>query len=205
MIELQQQLSFIIEIDQLKHVLRKSILVNGERVENSAEHSWHLAMMAMILQEHANEPVDVNRVIKQVLVHDIVEIDAGDTYAYDEDGHNDKEEREQQAAERLFGLLPGPQRDELMALWHEFEARETPEAKFANAIDRVMPLIHNIESNGTQWKKYRITRPQVEKRMAPVKEGSIALAKYVDDLLDQAVADGLLEAGQIPPPVSGGG
>src|SRR5690606_13001631 len=140
---LQAQLAFLLEIDRLKRILRRTSLVGGDRRENSAEHSWHLAVMAMILAEHANEPVDALHVLKMLLVHDIVEIDAGDTFAYDVQANQDKEAREQAAAERIFGLLPADQRDEIRAMWEEFDARVTPEARFANAMDRLMPALQN--------------------------------------------------------------
>ena len=189
---LERQIGFIIEIDRLKTVLRRTMIARGDRPENSAEHSWHLAMMAMVLAEHAEEKVDVARVIRLVLVHDIVEIDAGDTYAYDEVGNAGKAVREQQAAARLFGLLPADQRDDLLALWREFEARTTAEARFANALDRVMPLIHNVLTGGAQWEQHGVVLSQVQKRMAAVKDGSEPLARYVEGLLARAVADGLL-------------
>lgn len=189
---LERQLTFILEIDRLKAVLRRSLLLDGQRRENSAEHSWHLAMMAMVLSEHANEPVDQLHTIKLVLVHDIVEIDAGDTYAYDQVGHADKYERERKAADRIFGLLPTEQAVELAALWEEYELQQSQEARFALALDRLMPLLHNYFSGGFTWRENRITRSQVEERMSPVSAGSEALASAVSAILEEATASGLL-------------
>jgi putative hydrolase of HD superfamily len=189
---LSRQLDFLIEIDRLKQVLRRSPLVDGSRVENSAEHSWHLAMMALVLAEYSNEPVDVNRVVKMVLVHDIVEIDAGDTYAYDTNGNQDKVERELRAADRLFGLLPADQTRELRDLWDEFEARRTAEARFANALDRLMPLLHNYLNEGRVWQANHVTADQIRRRMAPVAEGSAMLDNVVETVLIRSLDRGYL-------------
>ena len=189
---LAQQLQFILEIDRLKGVLRRSLLLDSHRRENSAEHSWHLAMMALVLAEHANVPVDLLRTLKLVLVHDIVEVDAGDTYAYDTEGHEDKVERERLAASRIFGLLPVDQAAELSNLWEEFEEQKTPEARFALALDRLMPLLHNYHTGGVTWRENRVTRAQVEERMAPVAVGSQALAEAVVAVVERATANGPL-------------
>ena len=192
-IRLQQQIRFILEIDSLKDVMRRSRLLSDDRFENSAEHSWHLAMLALILAEYANAPIDQARVIKMVLVHDIVELDAGDTYCYDEVGAQDKEEREQRAAERIFGLLPSDQRDELRALWDEFEAGVTPDARFANTLDRVMPIMHNLFTGGGSWIENGITRSQVLQRNGPVKDGSDTLWQIVETIIEVGVARNLLQ------------
>jgi putative hydrolase of HD superfamily len=184
---LQQQLAFILELDKLKQVMRRSYLANGERLENSAEHSWHLALMALVLAEHANEPVNVGRVIKMVLIHDIVEIDAGDTFFYDDVGAQDKAEREQQAAERIFGLLPAGQGDELMALWQEFEARLTPDARFANTLDRLMPVLHNYYSRGKGWQENEVRPDQVLPRLAHMQDGSETLWQVAQDVIMDAI------------------
>lgn len=189
---LARQLQFILEIDKLKAVLRRSLLLDSHRRENSAEHSWHLAMMALVLAEHTNEPIDLLRTLKLLLVHDIVEIDAGDTYAYDADGQAGKDERERLAAVRIFGLLPVDQRDELIDLWEEYERQETPEARFALALDRLMPLLHNFHTGGVTWRENRVTIPQVEERMAPVAVGSDALGRAVSAIVEQAITSGLL-------------
>lgn len=185
-------MQFILEIDKLKAVLRRSLLLDSHRRENSAEHSWHLAMMALVLAEHSNESIDLLHTLKLLLVHDIVEIDAGDTYAYDSDGHAGKDERESMAAERIFGLLPVDQGEDLLNLWEEYERQETPEARFALALDRLMPMLHNFHTGGITWRENRVTIPQVEERMAPVEVASDALGRAVSAIVEQAVASGLL-------------
>ena len=189
---LARQLQFILEIDKLKAVLRRSLLLDSHRRENSAEHSWHLAMMALVLAEHANEPIDPLQTLKLLLVHDVVEIDAGDTYAYDADGHAGKSERESLAAERIFGLLPVDQGELLLKLWEEYEGQETPEARFALALDRLMPMLHNFHTGGITWRENQVTIPQVEKRMAPVAVASDVLGGAVSAIVEQAIASGLL-------------
>jgi putative hydrolase of HD superfamily len=186
---LANQLRFILEIDRLKSVYRRTYLVDGTRSENSAEHSWHLALMAMVLAEHANKPLDVGKVIRMVLIHDIVEIDAGDTYIYDEQG--DKAEREQQAATRIFGLLPPDQEREFRELWEEFEGGETPEARFASALDRFMPQLHNYHTQGRSWKEHGITAERVLSRNVEIAGGSLTLWEFTQTLIEQAVAEGL--------------
>lgn len=186
------QLQFILEVDKLKDVLRRSLLLGSQRRENSAEHSWHLAMMALVLAEHANQSVDLLHTLKLVLVHDIVEIDAGDTYACDADSHTGKEVRERAAATRIFGLLPANQAEEMSRLWEEYEEQESPEAIFALALDRLMPLLHNYHSGGVTWRQNRVTKSQVEERMAPILIGSEALADVAAAVVEQAVSTGLL-------------
>ena len=187
---LARQIAFLLEIDKLKSILRQTYLVNEPRYENSAEHSWHLAMAALILAEHANEPVDPLRVLKMLLVHDIVEIDAGDTYVYGV--QTEKAALEQAAAERIFGLLPEDQRDEVRGLWEEFEARETPDAKFAAGLDRIMPILHNYHTEGHSWRKHGIARSQVLARNGHTAEGSEVLWKYILTIIDDATAKGYL-------------
>ncbi|MYC95438.1 MAG: HD domain-containing protein [Caldilineaceae bacterium SB0661_bin_32] len=189
---LARQLQFILEIDKLKEVLRRSLLLDSRRRENSAEHSWHLAVMALVLAEHANEPIDPLHTLKLVLVHDIVEIDAGDTYAYDPDGHAGKVERERRAAQRIFGLLPADQAKELSGLWEEYEGQQTPESRFALALDRLMPLLHNYHSGGVTWRENRVTVEQVVERMKPVAISSDALGQAASAVIDQAMTSGLL-------------
>ena len=189
---LRQQMEFILEIDRLKGVMRRSMLVSGDRYENSAEHSWHVALMALLLAEHSNQPVDVLHMVKMLLVHDIVEIDAGDTYAYDERGKQSQAEREQAAAERLFGLLPPDQALDLKAAFDEFDALQTAEAKMANAVDRLMPLLHNYYSQGKEWRKHGITREQVIQRIGPVVDGSEALWAFAEEIIDKSVEKGYL-------------
>lgn len=190
---LLQQIEFIVEIDQLKSVLRKSLLMNRSRNENDAEHTWHLAMMAIVLSEHANEPqLDLLRVLKMLLVHDIVEIDAGDTFAYDIQAHDDKYERESAAAERIFGLLPSDQKEELLGLWQEFEQRQTPESQYAAALDRLQPLLHNYYTEGSSWKKHGVTSDMVLARNQHIESGSRELWNLARHIIEQSVQKGYL-------------
>lgn len=191
----EQQVRFIIEIDRLKHVFRQTLLMNGQRYENDAEHSWHLGMLVLLLSEHAAERnLDVLRVMKMVLIHDLVEIDAGDTFCYDEKGALDKDAREEKAADRLFGMLPADQRDELRALWREFEERRTPEAKFAAALDRFQPLLHNYNTQGAAWRKHGVTRDKVIARNRHIAEGAPELWRYASAMIEDAVKKGYLPA-----------
>lgn len=189
---LAKQINFILEIDRLKDVIRRSYLVGADRRENSAEHSWHLAMMAVLLAEHAREPVQLARVVEMVLLHDIVEIDAGDTYVYDPKGSEDKAVREQKAADRLFNMLPPDQAVRLMELWHEFEAMATPEAQFAATLDRLMPLLHNVHTKGRSWQEHGVVSSQVHERNRPGRPGSETLWAYGESLIDEAVKRGYL-------------
>lgn len=192
---LTRQLTFIREIDKLKTVARRTLLMDGSRYENDAEHSWHLAVMAMLLKEYGNTPeMDLVRVIKMVLIHDIVEIDAGDTYCYDEKGNIDKVSREKVAATRIFGLLPGDQQTEFNALWAEFEERVTPEAQFAAALDRIQPLMHNYYTNGVVWRNHGVTSAKVRDRNRHVGEGSRPLWEFAEALIQEAVKRGYLDA-----------
>ena len=188
------QLDFLREIDKLKGILRRTYLNDGSRHENSAEHSWHLALMAVILQEHAAERVDLSKVIRLLLVHDIVEIDAGDTFCYDEVGNRDKVKREQKAADRIFCLLPDDQSAEVRQLWDEFEEKSTPEARFANALDRMQPLLHNSATRGGSWREHGITRRQVEERNHVIGDGSPQLWSFAMSLLDEAEEEGYLRS-----------
>jgi len=194
MSRLNQQIQFILEIDKLKSVLRQTMLLTGERRENTAEHSWHIAMIAVTLAEYSNQPIDVAHVVKMLLIHDIVEIDAGDTFGYDVVGYEDKAAREQAAAARIFGLLPPDQRDEYQAIWQEFEARQTAEAKFANVADRLMPIMHNFHTEGNAWQRHGITKSQVIQRIKPMADGSEALWQFTETLINEAVEKGYLAA-----------
>lgn len=185
-----QQLAFIVEIDRLKSVLRRTWLCDHSRLENSAEHSWHLATMAVLLAEHAESSVDVSRVTRMVLVHDIVEIDAGDTYAYDDAANGSREAREQAAAERIFALLPEDQGTELRTLWEEFEARVTPDARYAAALDRLQPLLNNDRSGGGSWRSHHVTRAQVLERMQPIQDALPAFWPTVLEIVDRHCALG---------------
>jgi putative hydrolase of HD superfamily len=190
---LERQIAFVREVDKLKTIHRQTLLTDASRLENDAEHSWHLALMALILGEYADGGgIDLLRVIRMVLVHDLVEIDAGDTYCYDEAGYVDKARRETAAAERIFNLLPADQAGEIRALWDEFEAAETPEARFANALDRLQPLMHNVFTNGRMWQKHNITQSQVVDRNRKIADGAPDLWRFARNLIDQAVADGHL-------------
>ena len=189
---LQQQIAFVIEIDRLKQVLRQTQLMDASRRENSAEHSWHLGMMVLTLAEHAPEGVDLQRALHQVLVHDLVEIDAGDTFCYDVAGHDDKAQREQQAADRIFGLLPEETAQDLRQLWDEFEAQTTPTARFAASLDRIQPLLHNWQTGGGTWKQHHISRAQVMQRMAPVETGAPELWPFVLEVIEHCAAAGYL-------------
>jgi putative hydrolase of HD superfamily len=190
---LEEQLKFIQEIDKVKGILRQTVILDGSRRENDAEHSWHLATMAMILQEHAAEPVDLIKVIKMLLIHDLVEIDAGDTFAYDEVGALDKAERERKAADRIFYLLPDEQAREIDQLWTEFEVRETVEARYATALDRFQPLMHNYLTEGKAWRKHGIRKAQVINRNRQIAEGSPALWKVAKRMIDESVERGDLK------------
>lgn len=189
---LRQQIEFIVEIDRLKAVIRRSYLVGADRRENSAEHSWHLAMLALLLSEHASEDVDVLRVLKMVLIHDIVEVDAGDSFVYDGEQMNDKEERERAAADRLFGILPADQEQELRALWEEFELRQSPDARFAAALDRMMPLLHSYYTEARSWREHGVTYEQVVWRNSPIQAGSETLWDVAQTIINTAVTKGYL-------------
>ncbi len=189
---LERQISFLVELEKLKQVLRRTGPVGAGRRENSAEHSWQVALAALVLAEYANEPVDVAHVVRMALVHDIIEIDAGDTFAYDPVGYLDKEAREQVAAGRIFALLPPPQAAELRALWDEFEAGVTAEARFANAMDRLLPVLQNHRNNGGTWVEANLDRARVDARLSPIAEGSTAIWDYVCAVLDDAMAQGMI-------------
>lgn len=187
---LRRQLDFLVELDKLKLVLRRTRVVGESRHENSAEHSWHLGVMAAVLAEHAPAGLDLRRTVTMLLVHDVVEIDAGDTFAFDTAANADKEERERLAAERLFGLLPGDQAAELRGLWDEFEAQETPESRFANALDRFHALLQNTANGGGTWKEHGITRERILERMEPIREGAPPLWAHVLRVVDEVAGEG---------------
>lgn len=190
---LTQQIEFILEIDRLKNVLRQTLLTDGSRRENSAEHSWHIALMAIVLAEYAPAAADVLRAVKMLLIHDLVEIDAGDTFCYDVQGNQNKAEREAQAATRLFGLLPTEQGQELRQLWDEFEAQASATAQFAAALDRIQPFLHNRQTQGGTWRIHHITRDQVMKRMEPVATGTPELWDFVQQAIEDCVEAGYLK------------
>ena len=191
--KLKKQIEFIIIIDEMKNVLRRNLLVDGSRRENDAEHSWHLAVMAMILEEYSADKVDISKVLKIALVHDLVEVYAGDTFAYDVKGNEDKLDREIIAAEKLFGMLKDGQGDEIRALWDEFEAKETPESKYANAIDRLQPLILNYLTNGHTWKLGDVHSTQIYKRMDIIRTATPELWHIVEGIISTSIESGLLK------------
>lgn len=178
---LQQQFDFIEEIDKEKLIGRQTYISDGERKENDAEHAWHMAIMTVLLSEYANESIDVLKTITMLLIHDIVEIDAGDTYAYDEEGKKTQREREEKAAERIFGLLPNDQKEKFTSLWEEFEEGITPEAKFAHTMDHIQPLMLNAKTDGKSWVEHSVALSSILGRNANTKEGSKELWEYAKD------------------------
>jgi len=191
---LAQQIAFIVEIDKLKRILRQTLLTDASRQENSAEHSWHIALMAIVLAEYAPAGVNLFHAIKLLLLHDLVEIDAGDTFCYDVQSNENKVMREAQAANRLFGLLPEDQGGELRNLWEEFEAQRTGEARFATALDRLQPFLHNQHTKGGTWQIHGITREQVQRRMQPIEEGAPVLWSFVEKVIEDCVEAGYLRS-----------
>lgn len=192
MSRLEQQLDFLLEVDKLKNIVRQNYLADGSRKEDDADHSWHLALMCAVLSEHASEKIDVVKTMTMVLIHDLVEIDAGDTYAYDSEGNGSKRERELKAADRIFNLLPQDQAQEMRSLWDEFEERVTPEAKFAATLDRILPFLLNARSNGKSWREHNITFSQVMKRNEVTHEGSEILWDHQYKLMLEQVEKGNL-------------
>ena len=186
----EKQLAFILEADKEKNILRQTHLSGHGRQENDAEHAWHMAMMIYLLKEYANEPIDLAKTMMMALIHDIVEIDAGDTYAYDENAMASQAERERLAAERIFGMLPDDPRDELRGLFEEFEAGETAEAKFARTMDNLQPLMLNNSNEGGDWKEHQVTRTQVMKRHARNQLGSEVIGAYTKELLEENIRKG---------------
>lgn len=187
---LEQQLQFILEIDKVKKIIRQTPLSDASRKENDAEHSWHIALMAYLLQEYAQESVEVSKVMLMVLIHDLVEIDAGDTYAYDEEGAKTKDERERKAADRIFGLLPEDQGVYLKALWEEFEAYETAEAKYAHMLDNFQPLLLNDAAGGISWTEHQVKKSQIYKRNEKVEETSVTIWKCMQNKIDKHIQAG---------------
>ena len=186
----EKQLAFILEADKEKNILRQTHLSGHGRQENDAEHAWHMAMMIYLLREYANEPVDLAKTMMMAIIHDIVEIVAGDTYAYDEAGLATQQERERLAADRIFGLLPDDQRDELRALFEEFEALESPEARFAKAMDNFQPLLLNNVNDGGDWRTHHVTRTQIMKRQSKTRLGSVAISDYTNELIEYNIEAG---------------
>ncbi len=193
---LKKQMDFILEVDKLKNITRQTYLSSGERKENDTEHSWHLALMCALLAEHANEKIDVQKTMLMVLIHDIVEIDAGDTYAYDAQGNTTKRQREVAAADRIFHLLPEDQEAYLRDLWEEFEEAKTPEAKFALSLDKIQPVMLNDASGGRSWREHQVEVSKIMKRNEATPEGSQKLWDYAKELIDRNVANGNIIAGE---------
>lgn len=187
---LERQLQFVLELDKQKEIERQTYLASAGRREGDAEHAWHMAVMVFLLAEYANEDIDVLKAVKMALLHDVVEIDAGDTYAYDTEGNKTKKIREQKAADRIYGMLPEDQKTQLRALWEEFEAGQTPEAKFVNALDKVQPVLLNHASGGKSWQEHSIRKEQIIKRNERTPEGSRKLWEYSRSLIEENVRRG---------------
>lgn len=187
---LRKQMEFALEIDKEKNIFRQTHLSNHGRNENDAEHAWHMAIMAYLLREYSNEPIDIGKVMLMCLIHDIVEIDAGDTYAYDLEGQKTQKAREEAAKEHIFSMLPEDQKSELSSLFDEFEAYETPEAKFAHAMDNVQPLMLNDSNDGADWREHRVHSSQVYGRQSKTRRGSQKLYELVDQLIQKNIKKG---------------
>lgn len=187
---LQKQIAFIKEIDKVKSIFRQTYLADGTRKENDAEHSWHIALMAVLLKEYVSEDVDVAKVMTMVLIHDLVEIDAGDTYAYDSEGAKSKREREVKAAERIFGILPEDQGMYFRELWEEFEAYETPDTKYAHLLDNFQPLLLNDASGGRSWNEHGVHKSQIYKRNEKVQETSEEIWNTIQEVVESHIAKG---------------
>lgn len=190
---LTQQIEFLKKIGELVTIVRRTLIVDGSRRENDAEHSWHMATAAILLKEHAIEEIDICRTIEMALVHDLIEIEAGDTYAYDPAANVGREEREQLAADKLFGTLPADQAEYFRGLWDEFEARQSAESRFAAALDRVQSVILNYTAGGQSWVDHGVTAEQVRQRIAPVRDGSPTLWHYLNTVIDDSHQRGWLK------------
>ena len=190
---IKKQMEFSLEIDKVKNIFRQTHLSGHGRRENDAEHSWHIAIMAYLLKEYANEDVDIAKVMLMCLIHDIVEIDAGDTYAYDTENLKTQKAREDAAKERIFSILPTEQKEELIALFDEFEAYETPESKFAHAMDNLQPLMLNNSNGGSDWQEHQVSAEQVYKRQSKTKLGSEKLFEVTDKMIQENIQKGSLK------------
>ena len=193
-IRLDQQLKFTAEIDKMTSILRRTMLIDGSRRENDAEHSWHIAVMALLFSEYTIEPVDVSRAVKMCVVHDLIEIYAGDTFAYDVKGNQDKAQREQAAADKLFAMLPSEQGNEIRSLWEEFDAMQTPDAKYAACMDRLQPFLHNTLTNGHTWVEGQTNSGMVKKRMGIIKEFMPQVYDWVEQNISNAIQKGWLNS-----------
>lgn len=190
--DLLRQIAFVKEIDKLKYIQRRTKLFNSDRLENDAEHSWHLAMMTLVLAEHSDKPIDVLKVVKMVLIHDLVEIDAGDTFIYDTTKNHTNTDEELLAAKRIFGILPQVQAEEFLAIWEEFEEGLTDEAKFARTMDRLEPLLQNTSNNGGTWAEFDVDYQTVYNKKKAIKDGSSLIWEYAYQLLNESVEKGIL-------------
>jgi putative hydrolase of HD superfamily len=188
---LLQQIDFLIEADKLKNIIRRNYVSDGSRRENDAEHSWYFALAAMILSEYSNDAIDIQKVIAMAIIHDLVEIYAGDTFIYDEQAKVDQQEREKIASEKIFGLLPEDQRNHFLKLWNEFEEKSTPESKFARSIDRIVALLLNFKSNGKTWKEHQIDYSQIYAINSTIADGSSTLWSYIKEQLDENKGKGV--------------
>jgi putative hydrolases of HD superfamily len=188
---LLQQIDFLIEADKLKNIIRRNYVSDGSRRENDAEHSWYFALAAMILSEYSNDAIDIQKVIAMAIIHDLVEIYAGDTFIYDEQAKVDQQEREKIASEKIFGLLPEDQRNHFLKLWNEFEEKSTPESKFARSIDRIVALLLNLKSNGKTWKEHQIDYSQIYAINSTIADGSSTLWSYIKEQLDENKGKGV--------------
>jgi putative hydrolases of HD superfamily len=190
----KKQLDFIVEVDKAKNILRNTILMDSSRRENDAEHSWHMAISALILQEYLDDSdVDLCKVLKMALIHDVVDVDAGDVFAYGNVDWNEKKEKEEKAAERIFGILPEDQKEEFLKIWNEYEEAQTAEAKFAQMLDSFMPIFHNYKTNGLQWQRLDVTREKVLARNRRIEKGSKKLWNYIVNIVNEAVEKGYLK------------
>lgn len=192
-IRLDQQLKFTAEIDKMTSILRRTMLIDGSRRENDAEHSWHIAVMALLFSEYTIEPVDISRAVKMCVVHDLIEIYAGDTFAYDVKGNQDKAQREQAAADKLFAILPSEQGSEIRSLWEEFDAMQTPDAKYAACMDRLQPFLHNTLTNGHTWVEGQTNSGMVKKRMSIIKDFMPQVYDWVEQNISNAIQKGWLK------------
>lgn len=187
---LKKDMDFIIELDKMKSIIRATNLIGKEEREDDAQHSWHISVMAMILSEYADEDIDTYKVIKMLLIHDLVELFAGDTFCYDVEANKDKEERELAAADKIYGMLDKDKGEELRGLWDEFEEMETPEALFAASMDRLQPVLNNYYNNGGTWRKFKVSKSDIYKRVGPIKDSSKKLWDFTKDLIEDAYEKG---------------
>lgn len=187
MTRLEKQIQFIVEVDKVKNIFRQTYLSDGERKENDAEHSWHLALSAILLKEYVSEEVDLLKVITMVLIHDLVEIDAGDTYAYDSEGAKDKREREEKAANRIFGILPTEQGQYFRKLWEEFEEYETEDAKYAHLLDNFQPMLLNDASKGKSWSEHEVKKEQIYKRNERIADTSETIWEEMQRIVEKNI------------------